>query len=93
MHTRTKLAQKRRSKHEKFMREMWEDINGDETRAYAAIVFAKRFGYKVPTAREIINQFHFEETKRLHKLKTPRIEELADGTVVHFYQSKLNYPI
>jgi ribosomal protein S13 len=93
MDTRTKLAQKRRSKHEKFMREMWEDINRDETRAYAALAFAKRFGYKVTSAREIINRFHFEETKRLHKLKTPRIEELEDGTVVHVYQSKLNYPI
>jgi ribosomal protein S13 len=91
MDTRTKLAQKRRAKHEKFMREMWEDINRDETRAYAAIVFAKRFGYKVASAREIINRFHFEETKRLHKLKTPRIEVLEDGTVVHFYQSKINF--
>jgi ribosomal protein S13 len=88
-----KIAKIQRAKHEKFMREIWDDINRDETRAYAAIIFAKRFGYKVSSAREIINHFHFQETKRLHKLKTPRIEELQDGTVVHFYQSKINYQI
>jgi hypothetical protein len=54
-------------------------------------MYATKFDINPQAAATQVNKFLFDESQRICKENKPRVEVREDGTIVHVFQSKINY--
>jgi hypothetical protein len=85
-----RIARMPREKQE-FLKLFWNEIKDDTKRKKVVKDYATKFDINPEAASTQVNKFLFDESQRICKENKPRIEVREDGTIVHVFQSKINY--
>ena len=85
-----RIARMPREKQE-FLKLFWNEIKDDFKRKKIVEMYATKFEIHPQAAATQVNKFLFDESQRICKANKPRIEVREDGTIVHVFQSKINY--
>jgi hypothetical protein len=85
-----RIARMPREKQE-FLKLFWNEIRDDFKRKKIVQMYATKFDINPQAAANQVNKFLFDESQRICKENKPRVEVREDGTIVHVFQSKINY--